>query len=311
MKKLTASLLIALILNTSGSAQGWQVVNTPLFTNITGITFVHPDTGFIISAGGKFAYTHDGGSTWQRTTVQKDLQLEDLSFINSNIGVVCGRFGSVFITSDGGMTFKDISTGDTTHLYIDIQMFDKNTFMVTGLDTDNDPPFVGVAVRTEDAGVSWHPLDVKGLGFSEIFYSKGGETIFPAFGRIFRSSDQGKTWRLTTGVSEGQARALSFAGKTGAMVGPRGFCMISSDKGATWSQRPQDKLQHLIAVEVISENEIFIGGTSSVMLHSTNGGMTFQKELLAKTFDIFDLEDAGDKIWAVGSDGTVMFKELR
>ena len=311
MHKLIATLILTLILSATVSAQDWQIVDAPLYANITGISFVHPDTGFIVSSGGKFARTYDGGNSWQSSTIQNGIQIEDLSFINSQTGVVCGRLGSVFMTSDGGTTFKQISPGDTTHMYIDVHMFDKKNIMITGLDTDNNPPFVGVALRTESGGSTWQPLDVNGLGFSEIFHSADGQTLFPAFGRIFRSNDEGKTWRQTPGVSEGQARSVSFSGKTGAMVGPRGFCMISSDSGRTWGQRPQDKTQQLISVRVIGENEIFIGGMGSVMLHSTDGGNTWQKELLAKFFDIFDLEESGDKIWAVGSDGTVMYKLLR
>ncbi|NOY88553.1 MAG: hypothetical protein GXO93_04060, partial [FCB group bacterium] len=123
MKQFLIAFVILSLLIPSLWAQNWQIVDGPLQGNINGITFVSPDTMFIITDKGNMARSFDAGKTWDTFHVSLGVSLEDIQFFTSDTGYVCGNKGSILYTTDGGYTWNKEPINDTTSWLFDIQMF--------------------------------------------------------------------------------------------------------------------------------------------------------------------------------------------
>lgn len=62
-------------------------------------------------------------------------------------------------------------------------------------------------------------------------------------------------------------------------VGLRGMVLISDDKGLTWSQAQVPVQSDLLSVNFPSEKDGWIAGHEGVILHSSDGGKTWKKQL--------------------------------
>jgi photosystem II stability/assembly factor-like uncharacterized protein len=305
--------LISLILLLASPVVGqdWQVVNVPLDENITSVCFVHPDTGFVVTTKGKIGRTFDAGKTWKVSLVAANIQLEDLSFVNSRLGMVCGRNGVLYRTVDGGETWENKSLKDTIPWFLDVEMFNSKTGLVIGLSRDSLSPFGSLVYRTTDGGVTWKKQKPVGLGCSELQYRPGEPVYLLAFGKIYVSHDLGKSWQSYKTVEGLLARTLSIRGKTGILGGPNGMGAYSADSGKTWTTLDLGMDKIYIAAELVDEQVGYLGGYPSTMMRTSDGGKTWKQELMARSFNVLDMCLIGDRLYAVGSEGGMIFKKVK
>lgn len=310
MKKLTLLIsFLCFIAGTNSSAQGWKTIYSPISADITGIDFLNPDIGFIVSKTGQIARTDNGCKNWQVVQIDDSIRIEDVSFLDASNGLVCGEKGVVYKTSDGGNTWINITPGDTGHYYFEIEYLDATTFMVVGLDRLNSNPMTGVGMISYDNGKSWKNIDVMGMGFSGINKIKN-DIYFMGFGLLFHSQDNGKTWTtIKTNLSK-SGRALSFSGKNGIIAGPQGMSAYTTDKGKTWKATELPLTNTFVCAKMIDSAIGYIGGVNGQMKRTTDGGITWGDEFMAKSFHVIDICYIGDRIYAVGSEGTIVYKEL-
>jgi len=302
---------LCLVLLSSANAQSWKVVNFPLEENITGICFVHPDTGFVVTEKGKCVRSYDAGKTWKVLPVAPDVHLEDVSFVNSKLGLVCGRSGALYRTVDGGSTWENKLLKDTIPWFLDVEMFNTKIGVVIGMTRDPVSPFGSLAYRTIDGGATWAKQKSLGMGYTKITYSTGGPVYLLSFGQLHISHNFGKSWQ-TLQTGEGiTARTLSILGRTGILAGPQGMCAYSSDSGKTWTKLDQLSNKIYIATELVNEQVGYIGGIESTIMRTDDGGRTWSNELMARSFNVLDMCLIGDRLYAVGSDGGIIYKKVR
>ncbi len=312
MKKTTLTLLLVILCAAPAFAQDWKALTLPVDDAVTGLSFINPDTGFMVTNRGTLILTYDGAMTWQTRRINAGAQLEGVSFANGKLGLVCGKRGEVFRTTDGGTTWDKVSpTTDSLITLFSVQLFDPLNGLVIGMSRSNETPYAGRAWRTADGGQTWTAIDQMGMGYSEIFYSPKLGVYFPSFGQFHYSSDKGKTWQTTKATDKTRARDIAFLGNTGLMAGPKGFCIVSHDGGKSWTEHTQDPNLTFVADVIVSENDMYLGGLHSAMMHSTDGGETWERELLARSFDVLDMARVGDRLYAVGSDGGIVYKQLK
>ncbi|MBU8932854.1 MAG: hypothetical protein KOO62_02495 [candidate division Zixibacteria bacterium] len=312
MKRLSLlALAIVLLFATTATAQDWQIIPFQLDATLTGVTFVHRDTGFVVSADGSWARTADAGQTWHKGSIDPTVKLEDISFLNGTTGLVCGSRGSLYLTTDGGSNWQDVSSGDTAHIFFDIEWLAPQIALAIGADRSAKMPITGVAFRSTDGGLTWKKLEPMGIGYSEICVRADGAVYFPSFNQLLRSNNQGRTWTRTSTFDKKQARALSLYGKTGLMAGPGGMCAISNDSGKTWTMVTQTESSTFVTAELIDEQSGYIGGPNSMMMYTTDSGQTWKQELLPISFHILDMCRIDNRVYAVGSDGTITYKKLK
>ena len=309
-KSISLTLILLLFSVISVSAQNWNAVNFPVEENINGISFVNLDTAFFITGTGKLIRTFDNLNTYDIFEPTPGLPLEDVEFISSDKGFICGPKGTVMITTDGGYTFKNLKLTDTTAWFFDVEMFDSNHGMVIGMTRDSANPLQGLAFRTEDGGKSWDKVENLGMGYSEIIYYNS-KVYLLAFGQISISDDMGKSWESKLTLNGAPGRTLSFYGNSGIIAGIGGMCAYSKDGGNVWMPSQQDENQFFIASQMISVNSGYIGGNHAKLLKTTDGGRTWSSELMAKYFDVYDMALVENRIYVVGSQGGIIWKEAK
>jgi len=306
------ALAVAVFLTSGGvAAQEWQALHFPDGSDITGASFIHPDTGFVVTNHGYIGSTVDGGLTWHLTPVTSGAALEDVSFLNRNLGYVCGRSGSLYRTVDGGRSWDDLSLADTVPWLYDVEMLDSTDIIVAGATRAKTNPYEGLLLRSEDAGNSFDTLPIVGVGYKEFFYRQGKPLYLLTTGGLSRSDDLGKDWDTRLTIDGKPGRALAFAGRTGLIAGPRGMLAFSSDSGQTWRSNDRAENQIYIAAELIDENVGYIGGWPETIIKTTDAGRSWTEESFEPSFNVLDFCRIGDRLYAVGSGGGIAYKIVK
>lgn len=303
--------LATLAISSQAWGQEWQTLSFPDRAGITGICFVHPDTGFVVTNVGGMGRTVDGGQTWRLFQVTKGAALEDVSFVSGNLGFVCGRAGSLYRTVDGGLNWDNKCLKDTIPWLFDVEMLDARHIVAAGATRADGSPYEGLLLRSSDGGKSFTELPGVGIGYKEFFFRRGGSLYLLATGTLVTSDDLGASWKSSLIGMSKPGRALSFSGKTGVMAGPRGMIAFSSDSGRTWRSNDQAEDKVFIAVEMIDDKVGYIGGHPEVLLKTEDGGRTWTDEAPKTRFTVLDFCLIADRLYAVGSGGRIMVKKVR
>ncbi len=311
MKKILLFLTISMICISGAASQEWKPIKFASNENITGIFFLHPDTGFAISSRGKISRTNDAGKTWRTHLVSNSLNLEDLYFINSDTGFVCAHKGGIFATYDGGVHWVDKSIKDSLPNFYDIEMFDKKNGKIIGLTNQEPNKFMGIEINTTDGGNSWSIHKKQGIGYSEIFYEGNDIAYFISFGSLNTSIDRGKNWTMTKTHDGAPARTVSFFGKNGIIAGLSGIVYMTFDGGAQWLLSPQEDTKTFVASQMVNDSTAYLGGINTSIMLSVNGGATWKDESLTKPFDVLDFFLIGNRLYAAGSEGGLAYKIVK
>jgi photosystem II stability/assembly factor-like uncharacterized protein len=303
--------IIAALTAAGASAQEWQPIAFPDGGDLTGVCFVHADTGFVVTNGGLLGRTYDGGRNWRLIKVTPSVALEDVSFLSGNLGFVCGRAGSLYGTIDGGENWDNHSLDDTIPWLFDVEMLDAKHILAAGATRSQESPIGGLLLRSDDGGRSFDRGPVIGVGYREFFYRFGQPIYLLTMGALSRSDDLGENWESGLTIDGKPGRALSFAGEAGLIAGPRGMVAISRDSGQTWRSYDRTENEVYIAAELIDENTGYIGGWPEIILKTTDGGRTWTEEPFEPKFNVLDFCLVADRLYAVGSAGGIAVKKVK
>lgn len=298
MKKnlLVAAALVAF--TNLSSAQSWTLQSLGLPTGSLGVTdldAVDADNCWVIcydgSGGGAnsidFSKTNDGGNLWTAGTVNSDtiLRFSNISALSGTEAWVAmfnnqvGAGGGLFHTTDGGLTWPQSNAGS---------IFDANSF--PNVVHFNDPlngwamgdPNGGYyeMYTTTDGGVNWTrtpqaniPAPSTGeFGIVDRYFAKGNNIWFGTNkGRMFRSTDFGQTWAVTSVTTAARTiGTVAFRDSlNGLAVYTQGtttvtyFLFKTVDGGATWSSVTP-------ATGYFQQNIAHVPGTNTYVCTSLN-----------------------------------------
>ena len=307
-------LIIAFLIAAASSAitQEWQSISFPSDEPITGILMFSPDSGYIVTGDGNFIKTNDRGKSWTRAENLSAIRLESLNFLDKKTGWVCGYKGRILFTADGGHSWVDQSWKDTVAVFFEIQMINKDTGVVVGMRPDSANSMASIALRTTDGGKTWKRLETMGMAYSEILFDKPGRKLYlMSLGKIHISGDAGNKWKSLNTIDGSPARTFSIFDNTGIMAGPSGVCAYSADSGKTWYKTNRTPLEHFVSSVLVDTKRGFIAGMDGLMLATKDGGRTWESEKLPETFLILDMFVNGNTVYAVGTEGVILFKVLK
>lgn len=307
---LIAAILMVLVANVA--SQEWQTVKSPTVENITGIYMVTADTGYIVTSEGSAFKTTDKCQSWVALNVPGYSGLESLTFLNTKSGWVCGRRGAILHTRNGGETWATQSWEDPKAIFFDIEMLDKDTGIAVGMRPTSENKRASIAVKTVDGGKSWDLLEPMGMAYSEIRYIKPNhKLLFMALGKLNISDDGIRNWNSYSTIEGPPARTFDILGTTGILGGLGGNLGYSNDSGKTWFKlEAQNSENHLISSVLLNPNEGYMGGSNGYMIATSNGGRIWNQEPLPTTFLVLDMFATNDRVYAVGSGGTILYKQI-
>jgi photosystem II stability/assembly factor-like uncharacterized protein len=232
---------------------------------------------------GVFASTN-AGVTWKRSSLglPASLVINALAFDLDGKKLYAATSVGVFVSSDSASTWSRVK-GVPTDNYSALA-FDVNTPQVVYLASDHS----GV-LMSRDAGVDWTRVSTSlpTGALTSVLYDPNQKDLWAAYSdRIYRSSDNGATWRamsvglpanvginaLALGAVTSGSSDLIFAGTN------HGF-FLSSDAGQHWAQG-QFSLADLkisaILLDANQPNEVYVSTTIGV-LRSTDSGQNWNQ----------------------------------
>lgn len=255
------------------SAQAAEALRpTAVAENFYGVTILD-DHAWIVGYYGAILHSKDRGATW---TIQQSPTRSALyrpQFLDLNRGWIVGSFGTLLRTEDGGDSWRVQPTGTEEHLF-GLAWLDERTAVAVGSR--------GTILRTNDGGSTWHDKSLPDdLTLNAVAFIDAERGWVPAeFGAIYHTADGGMSWRkqkspVEVAVASGESQNLfavlfDAAAGMGWAVGLDGV-ILKSRGGSNW--------------EVVRRN----------------AENSFDKNHL------FAAARAGERIWAVGERGTLLY----
>ncbi len=333
--KLNFAIWILLLAATVHAQWTPQVSNTT--AGLRGLSVVSENVVWASGTKGTFLRTTDG-ATWHAAAVPgaEALDFRDVHAVDANIAYLLaagpGEASRIFKTSDAGEHWSVQFTNTKPKAFFDCMAFWDAQHGIAVSD-----PVEGhfLVIATSDGGAHWIEL-----GAEKIPPSLAGEGAFAASGtcvavqgkknawfvtggvagaRVFRSTDAGKTWTVTslplaTGkASTGafsiafvdDARGIAVGGDYQAPAEDRANAAFTTDGGKTWTLATTPPAGYRSAVAYIpgtrGPTAVAVGTTGSD--YSLDGGKTW-KQLSGDSFNAIAFA-AAEVGWAVGPQGHI------
>jgi photosystem II stability/assembly factor-like uncharacterized protein len=300
----------------STSAHAESVSEFP-FSHVASLAFVGSDRIWLVAPDASaLLRSEDGGVTWQKLSIHVTSKKSVISFVTQDKGWLVANVegkGEVWLTTDGGGTWTKVGTilrnNGAEPFLSPVQLEfvdDSHGWLIETL---------GIW-RTEDGGVSWREVlstddprlsGQPGRGF---FKSQLEAWISGGKGQVYQTADGGNTWKIQTADDNSEFLDIFFVDDHTGWVSRnyRGQLYRTDDAGASWHLQPQltdgtyiescyflskDEGwaigQHLLpGSEGLMPFEYMAKGlVRAVLLHTLDGGRTWQEALTAKTDPFF------------------------
>jgi len=168
--------------------QGWQYQISNLTGNQCGaICSITRDTVCVMSDGGMFLKTTDGGSSWTEHNTGINRSFFDLAFSNSNTGYAAGSKGTILETFNGGATWIPLATGTKADLFSVWIKSPENIWAVGDS---------GVILNSADGGCTWTKNNtLTGNRLNSICFQNSNTGFIAGNGGILLGTvNSGATW---------------------------------------------------------------------------------------------------------------------
>lgn len=218
---------------------------------------------------------------------------------NDKVIVVGTQSGAVLLSADKGATWKRQALGQTS--LIDIAVCADKSFVaidhyhkVWSADAEGK---VWQAVKLEQPRT---PLAVA-------CSPQGGWWVAGTNAVIAGSADQGKTWQVTDLGEDTQITTIQFIDdKRAVALGEFGITVMSDDGGASWKKGPKIPGDFYPYAALFRDaREGWVSGIAGQMLHTRDGGQTWQKQVNATQAALNRLFLHDGVPYGVGSGGVV------
>jgi membrane protein len=170
----------------------------------------------------------------------------------------------------------------------------------------------GVVLITEDGGRIWRVFDTKDvtLNFNSITFRDATGIITGNKGRILFSNDYGRNWTLRT-IAEAKRKnklidinASFFIDQRNVWMAGNDGVLLHSNDGGTTWQPGKFKEYNYYAILFVNSNEGFIAGENGIIIRTNNGGVSWKSDNLP-AYKVNRLMQAQGSFWAIGNGGII------
>jgi photosystem II stability/assembly factor-like uncharacterized protein len=268
------------ILKTTNGGIEWHKQLLDSLTQIKSVHFINNQIGWAISTKmplGVYVVlkTTNGGETWIDKSISEFNFLEKLYFVDNTHGWVVGSQGLIYKTTDGGDSWFDLSLFSSAYLY-SIQFLDTNIGWLSGS--------AGSIFFTSDGGLNWEP-QTSGVyaNLTELYFidSNHGWAIGGAYDNYFfiRTTDGGNIWSTLPIPQNEGFEALHFIDENTGWAISISNIYKTTDGGLSWNLQYDNYLSDLNDIWFSDPNSGWVVGYGhNIILHTTNGGVTFIEE---------------------------------
>jgi photosystem II stability/assembly factor-like uncharacterized protein len=246
----------------------WTITPTNSTRQFRGLSPVSDKIAWVSGTAGTVLRTTNGGATWANVSPillpenATTFEFRDIEAYSAKVAVIMsigeGNASRIYLTRDGGKSWKPTFINQEASAFYDCMAFDGGHGLAMSDPVDGKFRLI----ETWTGGASWSIVDPSGMPAAltgEAGFAASGTCLEAAAGRwylssggvnpgrIYRSSNDGKDWKVSNSSITGGAAAGVFSvrfrdAKNGLAVGgdyekPTGNTNISSwskDGGATW-----------------------------------------------------------------------------
>ncbi|MBM7784582.1 WD40/YVTN/BNR-like repeat-containing protein [Tenggerimyces flavus] len=246
----------------------WQLQSSGTTAQLRGLDPVDHRVAWASGSAGTVLRTVDGGKTWQNVSPKghgtEELEFRDIEAFDAKRAVILsignGPDSRIYRTSDGGKTWKESFRNDVQAAFYDCLAFSDSKH---GLALSDPVDGKFRIASTKDGGRSWKVNDPKRMpaalegefAFAAsgtcLVAGRGGHAWFATGGgaqtRVFRSSDGGRSWKVTAtpfvaGPSAGiyslafknSREGIAVGGDYNAATATDRIAAVTKDGGKTW-----------------------------------------------------------------------------
>ena len=231
-------------------ARNWRQVRVPTRATLTAVAFHNRRLGLVVGHDAVILRTDDGGSTWRRVhyAPEEERPLLDVWFHSESRAIAVGAYGYYLESDDGGLSW---------HPRL--------------INSRSEGDGQGAVAEGEDEGL------VDDFHLNQITVSGNGRFYMAAeAGTVYRSDDQGTTWRRLPSPYEGSFfGVLTLNDDSLLLFGLQGRLFRSNDAGLHWKRIDSGTQATLVDGIRLRDGSIVIVGYSGTVLVSHDDGQSF------------------------------------
>ncbi len=226
--------------------------------------------------------TIDTGKTWTMNFVQQNL---GSNYCYSSVYspkwnlVFISTVSGLFESQDQGLTYTRLTSGRDfviVNLGVEKHPIDASRQIIAALSNTHS------YLISTDAGNSWQTKEFPYTylsNFSQINIADGTIYLIPDQNTLYKSTDEGDTWKNIYAPSQGAIRAMDVLNKNTIFIEGYPWTLFSTNGGDTWIKSPFPTTKWLNVSKITESNNIssvggFYGshGTNGIIYHSTDSG---------------------------------------
>ncbi len=280
----------------SMSYNPWEVISLPTDAKLFDIAFSDDDPkhGFIVGSKATLLETKDGGETWNPIALQLgegNYRFNAIDFAG-NEGWIAAEPSVLLHTKDEGKTWSSLPLSEK---------LPGNPVSIVALDKDSAEMAtdVGAIYKTTDGGKNWKAQVAESVGVvRNIERSEDGKYIaVSGKGNFYSTWEPGQNaWVQHNRNSSRKVENMGFAQDGQMWMLARGGQIQFSepDKLEEWqdAQYPEVSTSWgLLDLAYRTPSELWVSGGSANLLHSTDGGETWEKDR--------DVEDTATNLYKI------------
>src|SRR6267143_2202813 len=258
-------LLLAIAITLTLPSPHWTLQKGGVTSRLRGVSAVSERVAWASGSGSTVLRTNDGGATWQKLSVTTEqLDFRDIDAIDARTAYVLsignGPASRIYKSTDAGVTWTlQFKNEDPNAFYDAMSFWDANHGIVIGDSIDGQ----FCIMTTANGGRIWQRVPASALppalenegafaasGTNIAVFGKGHAWIgtgAAAKARVLRTSDRGRTWKISetpliAGASAGIFSVAFRDAKHGVIVGgdytkekeASDNLAVTSDGGVTW-----------------------------------------------------------------------------
>ena len=247
---------IVLLSDTDG-ADFRQAKSVPVRTTLTAVFFIDDKTGWAVGQSGVVLRTDDAGESWtlQRYDMSVDQPLFSVWFRDRERGIAVGLWSLMIATADGGKTWTQVKLPPPPGG----KKADRNLLKIFAnrMGTLFVAAEQGMILKSYD-GENWAYVNTgyKGSFWTGIVLNNGTLLVGGLRGTIYRSADDGRSWRESKSEFKSSITDFAEAGGKVYAAGLDGVFLESDNGGATFKGSQREDRLPFTAITVNSVGKI-------------------------------------------------------